>query len=265
MIVVCSTETSDTIRWSPNAIPLPCFAECGWGGWTDTRTGTELGPRRGAATVQIFKSVRLPVESAHSPFGHAVRGGASGVNAVPRVSELQTPSSRMFVINVEDDKYKLIETSSMSGPFSGPPSLSQERIHVVPANLSRINVEGYLSRDVPSSYSALLRQVKNEFGDLRIYFRFASTWLSVVIVALPCAYIWNFKSNMIEYLKALFNNVFTLKIWAACPYMLSVSLIKCENEALKKQTPHKHHCFKEVKIKKMTRFILLISPHTLLC
>ena len=36
----------------------------------------------------------------------------------------------------EDDKYKLVETSSMSGPFSGPPSLSQERIHGVTANLS---------------------------------------------------------------------------------------------------------------------------------
>ena len=35
-------------------------------------------------------------------------------------------------------------------------------------------------------------------------------------------------------LKALFNNVSTLKkIWAAWPYMLSVSLIWCKNEALK--------------------------------
>ena len=32
------------------------------------------------------------------------------------------------------DKYKLIEMSSTSGPFSGPPSLSQERIHDVTAN-----------------------------------------------------------------------------------------------------------------------------------
>ena len=49
---------------------------------------------------------------------------------------------------------------------------------------------------------------------------------------------------------SLFNNVFTLKkIWAACPYMLSVSLIRCTNEALKilhlKSTIK---CFKEVKI-----------------
>ena len=32
MIVVCSTETSTTTRWSPNAIPLPRFAKCGWRG-----------------------------------------------------------------------------------------------------------------------------------------------------------------------------------------------------------------------------------------
>ena len=30
------------------------------------------------ATVQIFKSVRLPVESAHTLFGHTVRGGVFG-------------------------------------------------------------------------------------------------------------------------------------------------------------------------------------------
>ena len=34
----------------------------------------------------------------------------------------------------DDDKYKLIETSSMSGPFLGPLSFSQERIHGVTAN-----------------------------------------------------------------------------------------------------------------------------------
>ena len=57
--------------------------------------------------------------------------------------KLHEPRKEMFakwsgtMIN-EDDKYKLIETSSMSGPFSGPPSLSQERIHGVTANLSPI-------------------------------------------------------------------------------------------------------------------------------
>ena len=37
-------------------------------------------------------------------------------------------------------------------------------------------------------------------------------------------------------LKSLFNNVFTFKnIRAAWPYMLSVSVIRCKNEALKKK------------------------------
>ena len=45
----------------------------------------------------------------------------------------------LIVTHPEDDKYKLIETSSMSGPFSGPPSFSQERIPGVTANLVRIN------------------------------------------------------------------------------------------------------------------------------
>ena len=42
-------------------------------------------------------------------------------------------------------------------------------------------------------------------------------------------------------LKALFNTIFTVKIWAACPYMLSVSLIRCTNEALKKIVLQKQH------------------------
>ena len=35
------------------------------------------GPRS-TATVQIFKSVHMPIESAHFPFGHAVMGGVFG-------------------------------------------------------------------------------------------------------------------------------------------------------------------------------------------
>ena len=62
-------------------------------------------------------------------------------------------------------------------------------------------------------------------------------------------------------LKALFKNVFTFKIWAAYPYTLSVSLIRCKNEALKKlHLKSTIKCFKQV-----TRFILLISRHRLLC
>ena len=46
MIVVCSTETSTTIRWFANAINSPCFAECGWL-WvqSDMQTG-DWSPRR---------------------------------------------------------------------------------------------------------------------------------------------------------------------------------------------------------------------------
>ena len=42
-----------------------------------------------------------------------------------------------------------------------------------------------------------------------------------------------------------------LKIWAACPYMLSVSLIRCKNEALKElHLKSTINCFKDVKINK---------------
>ena len=52
-------------------------------------------------------------------------------------------------------------------------------------------------------------------------------------------------------LKASFNNVFTLKIRATCPYMLSMSLIRCKNEALKKlHLKSTIKCFKNVKIGK---------------
>ena len=44
-------------------------------GWVQ-RT-REQGPGY-PSTVQMFKSVRLPIESAHSPFGHTVRGGVFG-------------------------------------------------------------------------------------------------------------------------------------------------------------------------------------------
>ena len=68
-------------------------------------------------------------------------------------------------------------------------------------------------------------------------------------------------------LKALFNNVFTLKqIWAACPYMLSVSLIRCKNEELKKIAPQKHNeVLERSENRQVTGFVLLIShfsPYT---
>ena len=36
-----------------------------------------------------------------------------------------------ILTSIPHTQYKLIEMSSMSLPFSGPPSLSQERIHAV--------------------------------------------------------------------------------------------------------------------------------------
>ena len=51
------------------------------------------------ASVQIFKYVRLPVESAHCTFSHTVREDCSGVSAMKVVSVLQTRSSRVLVFN----------------------------------------------------------------------------------------------------------------------------------------------------------------------
>ena len=55
--------------------PFPCPVFPNVDGWMQ-RT-REQGPGS-TATVQPFKSVRLPVESAHYPFGHTVRGGVFG-------------------------------------------------------------------------------------------------------------------------------------------------------------------------------------------
>ena len=60
---------------------------------------------------------------------------------------------------------------------------------------------------------------------------------------------------LIMTLKALFNDVFTLKkIWAAWPYIPSVSVIRCKNEALKKivlqSSKASLNASKEVKIDK---------------
>ena len=70
-------------------------------------------------------------------------------------------------------------------------------------------------------------------------------------------------------LKALFNNVSTLKIWAAWPYMLSVSLIRRKNEALEKKKCFKStiKCFKEEKIDKWQDlpYSFPPPPHRLLC
>ena len=52
------------------------------------------------------------------------------------------------------------------------------------------------------------------------------------------------------------------KIWAACLYMLSVSLTRCKNEALKKlHLKCTIKCFKNMQV---TRNTILIYPHKLL-
>ena len=65
----------------------------------------------------------------------------------------------------------------------------------------------------------------------------------------------------------VFKTMFSLlKTWAACPYMLSVSLIRCKYKALKKNCTSKAPLSASKKWKRqVTGFIILISPHRLLC
>ena len=74
--------------------------------------------------------------------------------------------------------------------------------------------------------------------------------ISQILIAYRAKQLRFFKVETL--LKALFNNVFTLKIWAAWPYMLSVSLVRCKNEPWKNCTSFKSiiKCFKRVKIDK---------------
>ena len=76
MIVVCGTETSATICWSPDTVPVPCVSECGWGGCK----GHAIRDRDLRRQFKCSNLFRLPVESAHSLFGHTVRGGESMLN-----------------------------------------------------------------------------------------------------------------------------------------------------------------------------------------
>ena len=101
IVVVCATETSATICWSPNAVLLPCtFRRMRMGGWMQ-RT-REHGPGS-TATVSSNCSnpFAAPIDSVYTPH-LATQWGVEGlgVNAVPLVSVLQTDSSRMFVFNI---------------------------------------------------------------------------------------------------------------------------------------------------------------------
>ena len=94
--VVCGTETSTTIRWSPNSVSLPCFAECRWCG-CNRHGNRDWGLLRQSKVSNLLACLLNPLTS-HS----AMQRGEerSGVIAVPLVSVLQTCSSRMFVFKV---------------------------------------------------------------------------------------------------------------------------------------------------------------------
>ena len=94
MIIVCGTETSTIIRWSPNVVPLPCFAECGCGGCNGHVNRDQV--HGDSSNFQI--SLLAHLISSQSPHSATQWGEeCSGVNAVPLVSVLQTRSSRMIV------------------------------------------------------------------------------------------------------------------------------------------------------------------------
>ena len=93
MIVVC-VETSDTICWSLNAVPLPCFAEYGWGG-CNGHAKRDRGPQWQFKFSNPF-ACQLNVLTPHSATQWGW-GESLVVNAVPLVSVLQTRSSWMFV------------------------------------------------------------------------------------------------------------------------------------------------------------------------
>ena len=96
MNIVCGTETSATIRWSPTAVPLPYLAECRWGG-CNGHANRDRGPRWRFIVSNLFACPLNPL-TPHS----ATQWGeeCSGVNTVALVSVLQTRSSQMFVFTI---------------------------------------------------------------------------------------------------------------------------------------------------------------------
>ena len=98
MIILCGTETSATIRWSPNAVPLPCFAECGWGG-CNGHANRDRGPRWQFKSSNPFACPLNPL----TPYSATQWGEeCSGGNVAPLVSVLQTRSSQMFVFKISN-------------------------------------------------------------------------------------------------------------------------------------------------------------------
>ena len=82
--------------------------------------------------------------------------------------------------------------------------------------------------------------------------------------------LWSFHITAGQRLRHCWTMVLLVKIWATWPYMLSVSLIRCKNEALRRielqnRTSKVIKCFKEVKIEKWLALLYSFSPHRLLC
>ena len=92
MIIVCGMETSATIHWSTNAVPLLHFAKCGWGG-CNGQANTDRGPRRQFTFSTPFACPFNPL-TPHSATQWEEE--CSEVNTVPLVSMLQTRSSQML-------------------------------------------------------------------------------------------------------------------------------------------------------------------------
>ena len=106
MIVVCDMETSTTIHWSPNAVPLPWLAERRLGGCSG-RANRDRGPWWQFIFSNPFTCTLSPL-TPHSatPWGEE----CLGVKSVPLVSVLQTRSSQMFVFKFDTkNMYSTVE------------------------------------------------------------------------------------------------------------------------------------------------------------
>ena len=100
MIAVCGTETSATIRWSPKAVPLPRFPECGRRGGCHGYANRDRGSQWQFKLSNLFACPLNPF-TPHS----ATQWGeeCSGVITVPLISVLQTRSSQIVVFKIEHE------------------------------------------------------------------------------------------------------------------------------------------------------------------
>ena len=112
MIVVCSTETSATIHWSPNPWPVsPNVLQCGICGTMWLQRTSKQGPGS-MVPVQIFICLfACPMNPLTPHLATQWGEECSGVNVVPLVSVLQTRSSWMFV-------FKLWCSQAIEGAFN---------------------------------------------------------------------------------------------------------------------------------------------------